>query len=65
MLELKRIQYSAIRIILGLMKSTPNKSLGVLSGIPPFQFKIKYLNFKLVGVFRKIGHPLKEKLTVL
>jgi hypothetical protein len=66
MLKLERMQYRAIRIALGLMTSTPNNSLGVLSGITPLQTRIRYLNFRyFVAAFGKIGHPLKEKLRIL
>jgi hypothetical protein len=32
-LKLERLQYWGLRITLGLMQSTPNNSLGVLSGV--------------------------------
>jgi hypothetical protein len=35
MLRLEKVQYRGIRLALGPMCSTPNNSLGVLSGIPP------------------------------
>jgi hypothetical protein len=35
MLGLERVQYRTLRIALGLMGSTSNNCLGVLSGIPP------------------------------
>jgi hypothetical protein len=34
-LKLERLQYRSLSIALGLMQSTPNKSLGVLSGVSP------------------------------
>jgi hypothetical protein len=34
-LKLERLQYRGLRIALGLMQSTPNNSLGVLSGVAP------------------------------
>jgi hypothetical protein len=45
-----------VRIVLGLslMQSTPNKSLGVLSGVSPLAERCMYLNYKyLVTVFHK------------
>jgi hypothetical protein len=45
MLRLKRVQYPGIRIALGLMCSTPNNSLGVLSGKAPLAKRSVYLNF--------------------
>lgn len=48
------------------MKSTPNNSLGVLSGIAPLQSRIQYLNFRyFIAAFGKLGHLLKEKLIIL
>jgi hypothetical protein len=35
MLGLQRVQYQALRVALGLMGSTPNNCLDVVSGIPP------------------------------
>jgi hypothetical protein len=50
MLGLERVQYRALRIALGLMRSTPNNCLRVLSGIPPLAERFEYLNFRyLVG----------------
>jgi hypothetical protein len=34
-LKLERLQYRGLRIALGLMQSTTNNSLGVLSGVSP------------------------------
>jgi hypothetical protein len=63
MLLLERIQYRALRISIGLMESTLNNSLGVLSGVPPLQHRLFYLNFRyLVNTFQKNGHPLCDKL---
>jgi hypothetical protein len=63
MLLLERIQYRALRISMGLMRSTPNNSLGVLSGIPPLRHRLFYLNFRyLVNTFQKNGHPLHDRL---
>jgi hypothetical protein len=42
MLGLERVQYRALRIALGLMGSTPNNCLGVLSGIPPLAERFAY-----------------------
>jgi hypothetical protein len=66
MLLLERIQYRALRISMGIMGSTPNKSLGVLSGIPLLQNRMFYLNFRyLVNTFQKIRYPLRDKLDKL
>jgi hypothetical protein len=63
MLRLERVQYRGIRLALGLMCSTPNNNLGVLSGIPPLPERLVYLNSRyLVAVFYRLGHPLREKL---
>jgi hypothetical protein len=65
MLGLERVQYRALRIALGLIGSTPNNSLGVLSGIPLAE-RFAYLNFRyLVAAFCRLGHPLRERLGVL
>jgi ribonuclease HI len=62
-LKLERIQYRGIRIALGLMKSTPNNSLGVLSGKPPLEERFTYLNSKfLLKIFGKIDHPLQKTI---
>jgi hypothetical protein len=51
---------------MGLIRSTPNNSLGVLSGIPPLRHRLFYLNFRyLVNNFQKNGHPLRDKLEEL
>jgi hypothetical protein len=66
MVLLERIQYRALRISMGLMGSTSNNSLGVLSGIPPLRHKMFYHNFRyLVNTFQKNGHPLRDKLEKL
>jgi hypothetical protein len=66
MLLLERIQYRALRISMGLMGSTSNNSLGVLSGIPPLRHRMFYLNFRyLVNTFQKNGHPFRDKLEKL
>jgi hypothetical protein len=67
MLRLERVQYRGIlRIALGLMCSTPNNSLGVLSGIAPLAEGFLYLNFRyLVAVFYCLDHPLKRRLETL
>jgi hypothetical protein len=66
MLLLERIQYRALIISMGLMGSTPNNSLGVLSGIPPLRHRMFFLNFRyLVNIFQKNGHPLRNKLEKL
>jgi hypothetical protein len=52
MLLLEKVQYRVIRIALGLMCSTPNNSLGVLSSIASLAGRFMYLNFRyLVAVF--------------
>jgi hypothetical protein len=63
MLRLERAQLRGIRLALGLMCSTPNNTLEVLSGIPPFPERFVYLNSRyLVAVFYRLDHPLREKL---
>jgi hypothetical protein len=47
MLRLERVQYRGIKIALGLMYSTPNNSLGVLSGIAPLAEMFVILNILL------------------
>jgi hypothetical protein len=48
---------------MGLMRSTPNKSLEVLSGIQPLRHRLFNLNFRyLVNNFQKNGHPLRDRL---
>jgi hypothetical protein len=66
MLALEKVQYQSLRIALGLMGSTPNNCLGVLSGIPPLAERFAYLNFRYcVAAFYRLGHPLKERLRAL
>jgi hypothetical protein len=48
MLRLERDQYRGIRIALGLMCSTPNHNLEVLSGKAPLAERFLYLNFRYV-----------------
>jgi hypothetical protein len=51
---------------MGLMGSTLNNSLEVLSGISPLRHRLFYLNFRyLVNTFQKKGHPLRDKLEKL
>jgi hypothetical protein len=65
-LKLERLQYRGLRIALGLMRSTPNDSLGVLSGVSPLAERCLYLNYRyLVTVFHKHGHPLRERIETL
>jgi hypothetical protein len=66
MLRLERVQYQGIRIALGLMCSTPNNILGVLSGMARLAEGFVYLNFRyLVAVFYCFDHPLKRRLETL
>jgi hypothetical protein len=66
MLQLERVQYRGIKIAVGLMCSTPNNSLGVLSGIAPLAERFVYLNIRyLEAVFCRLDHPLKRKLETL
>jgi hypothetical protein len=60
MLGLERVQYRALRIALGLMGSTPNNFLDVLSGIPPLAERFTYFNFRYLVV-----HSLRERFGVL
>jgi hypothetical protein len=54
------------RVVLGLMGSTLNNCLGVLSGIAPLAEKFAYLNFRyLVAAFYPLGHPWRRRLGVL
>jgi hypothetical protein len=60
------VQNWALRIPLGLIGSTPNNCLGVLSGTPPLAKRFAYLNFRyLVAAFYRLSHPLRERLGVL
>jgi hypothetical protein len=62
MLRLKRVQYRGIKIALGLMCSTPNNSLGILSGIAHLAERFVYLNFTyLVSIFCRLDHPLTRR----
>jgi hypothetical protein len=62
-LLLECIPYRALRISMGLMRSSPNNSLGVMSGIPQLRHRLFYLNFRYrVNTFQKNGHPLSNKL---
>jgi hypothetical protein len=61
-LKLETLQYRGLRISLGLMQSTPNKCLKVLSGVSSLAERCMYLNYRyLVSVFHKHGHPLRER----
>jgi hypothetical protein len=57
MLSLERVQNRKLRIALGLMGSTPNNCLIVLSGIPPLAEGLAYL--------MALGPPMKERLGAL
>jgi hypothetical protein len=66
MLLLERIQYRAMRLSMGIIGSTLNNSLGVLSGTPPLRHRLFDLNFRfLVNISQKNGHPLRDKLEKL
>jgi ribonuclease HI len=66
LIKLERIQYRGIRIALGLMRSTPNISLGILSGIPPLEERFSYLNANfLIKIFGKFNHPLQKVILYL
>jgi hypothetical protein len=65
-LGLKRVQYRALRGVLGLIGLTLNNCLGVVSGIPPLAERFPYLNFRyLVAAFYRLGFSLRERLGVL
>jgi hypothetical protein len=58
--------WKGIRIALGLMRSTPNNNLEILSGIAPLAERFVYLNFRyLVVVFYRLYHLLKRRLETL
>jgi hypothetical protein len=62
MLGLERVQYRTLTVALGLMGCTPNKCLGVLSGIPPLAERFAYLNFRyFVAAFNLLGPPFEGK----
>jgi hypothetical protein len=64
--KLERLQYQGLWINLGLIQSTPNNSLGVLSGVSPLAERCMYLNYRyLATVFHKHGHLLRERLETL
>jgi hypothetical protein len=66
LIEMEKFQYRGIRIALGLMCSTPNNSLVVLSSIAPLPKIFVYLNVRyLVAVFYRLNHPLKSRLETL
>jgi hypothetical protein len=53
-LKLERLQYLGLRIALGLMQSTPNNSLGVLSGVSSLAERCMDFHYRyLVTVFHK------------
>jgi hypothetical protein len=59
-LGLERVQYRKLRIALGLMRSTTNNCLSVLSGIPPLAEGLAYLKFRyLVAAFYRLGERLR------
>jgi hypothetical protein len=61
--DIERLKYCGIRILLGLIKSTPNNSLGML---PPLEHRMLYLNYRyLVKTFQKAGYPLRSRLELL
>jgi hypothetical protein len=61
-----RITSKMWRSALGLMGSTPNIYLAVLSGILPLAERFAYLNFiYLVAAFYRLGHLLRERLGML
>jgi hypothetical protein len=63
MLRLERVQYRDIRLALGLMCSTSNNRLRVLSVIPSLSERFVYLNSRyLVAMFYRLRHSLREKL---
>jgi hypothetical protein len=65
-LRLERLQFRGLSLALGSMQSTPNNSLGVLSGVSPLAERCMYLNYRyLVTIFHKHGHPLRERLETL
>jgi hypothetical protein len=65
-LDLERLQYRRIKISLGLMRSTPNNSLGMLSGISSLEHRMLYLNYRyLVNTFQKVDHTLRSCLEPL
>jgi hypothetical protein len=60
------VLYRTLRISMGLIGSTPNNSLRVLSGNPLLRHRLLYLNFRfLVNAFQKNWHPLRDKLEKL
>jgi hypothetical protein len=65
-LKLERLRYRGLRIVLGLMQSTPNNSLGVLSGVSPLVERCMDLNYKYyVTIFYKHGHSLRERASLV
>jgi hypothetical protein len=62
-LGLERVHYRTLRIAFGLMGSTPNNCLGVISGIPPLAERFPFLNFRyLVAAFYRLGHRWGRRL---
>jgi hypothetical protein len=64
MLLLERIQYRALRISMSLMGSTPNNSLGVLSGIPPLRHRLFYLGQDIPPEVGYTRHELGAILSI-
>ena len=63
LIKIERIQWSALRICFGLMKSTHTGTLEVLSGVPPVSTRYKLLNFRyIVKLMFTPNNILLEKL---
>lgn len=61
--KLNSIQYKALRIVLGAMKSSPINAMQVECGEPPLEFRRQYLCDKFIfRSFQFLNHPLFLKL---
>lgn len=62
---LEKIQWRALRIISGCMKSTHTKSLEVLTAIEPLQIRFQKLTSNFLNNVYSYNNPLREKLKKL
>jgi hypothetical protein len=64
--KLKRVQWRALRISLGLLQSTYTGTVKVLSGVPPLNLRFSYLNrIFLISAFSKGSDTLRGRLQTL
>jgi hypothetical protein len=62
MLELEKIQYRCLRIVLGLMQSTHVQTPEDIGGVPPVKLRFSMLNHRyLILAFLTGGYPLLQR----